>query len=109
MMKMRLWKLKRKLQRFRHMRSGFIQLCIGISVIMMIIWTGNEAEAGQYFTDTYCGFYINDACDYDALAPTAEAIEQMPDYEESLSRLKEIENATIPVGCKTCESDRRRD
>ena len=42
---------EKKIQRFRHIRSGFIQLCIGISVMMMIIWTGNEAKAGHISAD----------------------------------------------------------
>ena len=91
---------EKKIQRFRHIRAGFIQLVIGISVIMMIIWTGNEVGAGQISPTIIAAFVLMMLAITDTLAPTAEAIEQMPIYEESLRRLNEIENATIPVGTK---------
>ena len=91
---------EKKLQRFRHIRSGVIQLVIGISVIMMIIWTGNIAGTGQISPTIIAAFVLMMLSITDTLAPTAEAIEEMPIYEESLNRLNEIENATIPVGAK---------
>lgn len=91
---------EKKLQRFRHIRSGIIQFFVGISVIMMIIWTGNEASAGQISPTIIAAFVLMMLAITDTLAPTAEAVENMPIYEESLNRLNEIENATIPVGTK---------
>ena len=91
---------EKKIQRFRHIRGGLIQLVIGISVIMMIIWTGNVAGTGQISPTIIAAFVLMMLSITDALAPTAEAIEEMPIYEESLSRLNEIENATIPVGSR---------
>ena len=93
-----LMETEKKIQRFRHMRSGFIQLVIGVSVILMIIWTGNEAEAGRISPTVIAAFTLMMLSITDALAPTSEAIEHIPTYEESLSRLEKIENAAIPVG-----------
>ena len=89
---------ERKLQGFRHLRAGTIQLFIGISVIMMIIWTGNEASTGQISATVIAAFVLMMLSITDTLAPTAEAIEEIPIYEESLNRLNAIENAKIPVG-----------
>lgn len=85
--------IEKKMKFWQHIRSGFIQLFIGIAVIMMIIWTGNEAGTGQIEPTVIAAFTLMMLAITDALSPTSEAIEQMPAYEESLRRLDEIENS----------------
>lgn len=92
-----LLEIEKKMKRWQHLRSGVIQLCIGIAVIMMIIWSGNQAEIGQIEPTVIAAFTLMMLAITDALSPTSEAIEQMPAYEESFQRLNEIENAEIPV------------
>ncbi|WP_438311903.1 thiol reductant ABC exporter subunit CydC [Sporosarcina sp. FA9] len=88
-------KTEKKIQGFRHIRSGFIQLIIGGSVVLMIIWTGNEASTGNISPTLIAAFTLMMLSITDALAPSSEAIEQIPTYEESLSRLKKIEDVVI--------------
>lgn len=86
-----LLEIEEKMKRWQHIRSGVIQLCIGIAVIMMIVWTGNQAGIEQIEPTVIAAFTLMMLAITDALSPTAEAIEEIPAYEESLRRLTEIE------------------
>lgn len=92
-----LLEIERKMKQWQHIRSGVIQLCIGIAVIMMIIWTGNQAGVEQIEPTVIAAFTLMMLAITDALSPTSEAVEQMPAYEESFRRLNEIEDVDIPV------------
>ena len=92
-----LLELEKKMKQWQHIRSGAIQLCIGIAVIMMIIWTGNQAETGQIEPTVIAAFTLMMLAITDALSPTSEALEQIPAYEESYRRLNEIEHVETPV------------
>ena len=93
--------IEKKMKHWQHMRSGIIQLFIGIAVIMMLIWTGNQAGTGQIEPTVIAAFTLMMLAITDALSPTSEAIEQIPAFEESLRRLDEIENAEQPVSVQT--------
>lgn len=86
---------EKHIQRFQHLRSGFIQLTIGISVIIMIIWTGNEVGEGHLTATLIAAFVLMMLAVTDAIAPTSEAVEQISTYEESLSRLNALEQAPM--------------
>ena len=92
-----LLEIEKKMKQWQHIRSGVIQLCIGIAVIMMIIWTGNQAGGEQIEPTVIAAFTLMMLAITDALSPTSEAVEQMPAYEESFRRLNEIENMDTPV------------
>ncbi|WP_172371897.1 thiol reductant ABC exporter subunit CydC [Sporosarcina jiandibaonis] len=88
---------EKKLKRWQHIRSGMIQFCIGIAVMIMISWTGNQVNAGQLEPTLIAAFTLMMLAITDALSPTSEAVERLPAYEDSLRRLTEIENAEIPA------------
>ncbi|MBO1911018.1 hypothetical protein J4G37_40285, partial [Microvirga sp. 3-52] len=88
---------EKKLKRWQHIRSGMIQFFIGVAVIMMISWTGNQMNAQQLEPTLIAAFTLMMLAITDALSPTSEAIERVPAYEDSLRRLTEIEHAEIPA------------
>lgn len=87
--------IEKKLKNWQHIRSGMIQLCIGLAVIMMIIWSGKQAEIGVIEPTIIAAFALMMLAITDALSPTSEAVEQLPAYEESFRRLNEIESQQI--------------
>jgi ATP-binding cassette subfamily C protein CydC len=88
---------EKKLKRWQHIRSGMIQFCIGIAVMMMISWTGNQMNAEQLEPTLIAAFTLMMLAITDALSPTSEAVERLPAYDDSLRRLTEIEDAKIPA------------
>ncbi len=86
-----------KVKRWQHIRSGIIQLFIGIAVIMMIVWSGTQVDVGNIEPTIIAAFALMMLAITDALSPTSEAIEEMPIYEESLHRLTEIETQETPI------------
>lgn len=88
----KLVEIEKKMRRWQHLRSGVVQLVIGIAVMAMIVWAGNQAGAGQIEPTLIAAFSLMMLAITDALSPTSEAIERIPAYEESLRRLHEVEN-----------------
>lgn len=92
--------IERNMKRFQHGRNLFIQLCIGISFMMMIVWAGRSAQLGIIEPTLIAAFVLMMLAITDALAPTSEAIEQLPTYDVSLTRVSATESAVVPVGGK---------
>lgn len=91
---------ERNLKRFQRARNLFIQFCIGIAFMMMIVWAGHSAQSGLIEPTLIAAFVLMMLAITDALAPTSEAIEQLSTYDVSLTRVAEAESAVVPVGGK---------
>lgn len=92
--------IEKNMKRWQHIRSVVIQLIVGLVVVMMIIWTGNETASGTIAPTVIAAFVLMMLAISDALTPISEAVEQIPTYEESFMRVAATENKLVPVGHK---------
>lgn len=86
-----LLKRKKRMKRWNHIRDSIIQLVVGIVVISMIIWTGNEAASEQIAPTVIAAFVLMTLSVTNALIPLSDAIDRIPSYVESAHRLNQVE------------------
>ncbi|WP_242214294.1 thiol reductant ABC exporter subunit CydC [Bacillus cereus group sp. BfR-BA-01383] len=87
-----LLKTEKRVKRWYHIRDSIIQLVVGIVVISMIIWTGNEAASEQIAPTVIAAFVLMTLSVTNALIPVSDAIDRIPSYVESSHRLNSIES-----------------
>lgn len=78
---------ERKLRAWSRWRMLIGQLVVGIVVVSMLYWSGNQAAAGQIDITLIAAFTLVVFPIADAFLPVSEAIERIPGYQESLNRL----------------------
>lgn len=86
-----LLKTEKRMKRWNHIRDSIIQLVVGIVVISMIIWTGNEAASEQIAPTVIAAFVLMTLSVTNALIPLSDAIDRIPSYVESAHRLNQVE------------------
>ncbi|UTM19561.1 thiol reductant ABC exporter subunit CydC [Bacillus paranthracis] len=86
-----LFKTEKRMKRWNHIRDSIIQLVVGIVVISMIIWTGNEAASEQIAPTVIAAFVLMTLSVTNALIPLSDAIDRIPSYVESAHRLNQVE------------------
>ncbi|WP_242302667.1 thiol reductant ABC exporter subunit CydC [Bacillus cereus group sp. BfR-BA-01361] len=86
-----LLKTEKRMKRWNHIRDIIIQLVVGIVVISMIIWTGNEAASEQIAPTVIAAFVLMTLSVTNALIPLSDAIDRIPSYVESAHRLNQVE------------------
>ncbi|MDA1915786.1 thiol reductant ABC exporter subunit CydC [Bacillus cereus group sp. BcHK140] len=86
-----LLKTEKRMKRWNHIRDSIIQLVVGIVVISMIIWTGNEAASEQMAPTVIAAFVLMTLSVTNALIPLSDAIDRIPSYVESAHRLNQVE------------------
>lgn len=86
-----LLKTEKRMKRWNHIRDSIIQLVVGIVVILMIIWTGNEAASEQIAPTVIAAFVLMTLSVTNALIPLSDAIDRIPSYVESAHRLNQVE------------------
>lgn len=96
----KLRRTEKKMRQWQHIRDGILQLFVGIAVMMMIVWTGQQTETAQIAPTVIAAFVLMLFSVTDALTPTSEAMERIPSYQEALQRVTAIEQAKIPIGEK---------
>ena len=89
-------KSEKKIKRWHHIRDGIIHLIVGIVVISMIIWTGNQAGSEQIAPTVIAAFILMTLSITNALIPVSDAIDRIPSYIESAQRLNGVENDMAP-------------
>ncbi|MEN1937379.1 thiol reductant ABC exporter subunit CydC [Paenibacillus sp. 102] len=89
-------KIEKKMKRWHHIRDGIIHLIVGMVVIFMIIWTGNQAESGQIAPTVIAAFILMTLSITNVLIPVSDAIDRIPSYIESARRLTGVENGMAP-------------
>ncbi|MHA4043170.1 thiol reductant ABC exporter subunit CydC [Bacillus cereus] len=90
-----LLKIEKRVKRWYHIRDSIIQLVVGIVVISMIIWTGNEAASEQIAPTVIAAFVLMTLSVTNALIPIADAIDRIPSYVESTHRLNDVESDSV--------------
>ncbi|RGO20296.1 thiol reductant ABC exporter subunit CydC [Bacillus cereus] len=90
-----LLKTEKRMKRWNHIRDSIIQLVVGIVVISMIIWTGNEAASEQIAPTVIAAFILMTLSVTNALIPLSDAIDRIPSYVESAHRLNQVEGNGI--------------
>lgn len=87
----KLHKAESGLKRWNHMRDAALHVVVGIVVISMLVWTGNQVGGGQFSATIIAAFVLMTLSITDSLVPVSEAIESLPAYEDSLKRVSETE------------------
>ncbi|PGT19985.1 thiol reductant ABC exporter subunit CydC [Bacillus cereus] len=90
-----LLKTEQRVKSWYHIRDSIIQLVVGIVVISMIIWTGNEAASGQIAPTVIAAFVLMTLSVTNALIPVSDAIDRIPSYVESFHRLNSVESENV--------------
>ncbi|HFJ9479404.1 TPA: thiol reductant ABC exporter subunit CydC [Bacillus cereus] len=90
-----LLKIEKRVKRWYHIRDSIIQLVVGIVVISMIIWTGNEAASEQIAPTVIAAFVLMTLSVTNALIPIVDAIDRIPSYVESIHRLNGVESNSV--------------
>lgn len=86
-----LLKIEKRMKRWNHIRDSIIQLVVGIVVISMIVWTGNEAASELIAPTVIAAFVLMTLSVTNALIPLSDAIDRIPSYVESAHRLNQVE------------------
>ncbi|MBG9584516.1 ABC transporter ATP-binding protein [Bacillus thuringiensis] len=86
-----LLKIEKRMKRWNHIRDSIIQLVVGIVVISMIVWTGNEAASELIAPTVIAAFVLMMLSVTNALIPLSDAIDRIPSYVESAHRLNQVE------------------
>lgn len=92
--------IDRRIKQRRRLLGGVNQLASGLTVVMMIVWTGGEAESGQLAPTLIAAFVLMSLSVADALIPVTEAAERLPVYRDSLHRLRRVQQ----TACKTAKT-----
>ncbi|EJQ52577.1 thiol reductant ABC exporter, CydC subunit [Bacillus cereus BAG6X1-2] len=87
-----LLKREKKVKRWYHIRDSIIHLIVGIVVISMILWTGNQSASEQIAPTVIAAFVLMTLSVTNVLIPVSDAIDRIPSYVESVHRLNGVES-----------------
>lgn len=96
---------ERKLRAWSRWRGWIGQLVVGLAVVSMSWWAGGQADAGAINVTLIAAFVLVILPISDAFLPVSEAIERIPQYNESLDRLGRIAANSGTVHHHTEDSD----
>lgn len=83
--------IRRKLRRWTRWRDLMAQCIIGLLVVSVTLWAGNAASVGQLPAVMIAAFVLVLFPLTETLLPVGDAMEHLPQYRESLDRLKQLE------------------
>jgi len=90
--------VRRKLRRWTRWRDLMAQCVIGLLVVSVTLWAGNAASIGQLPAVMIAAFVLVLFPLTETLLPVGDAVEHLPQYRESLDRLKQLEGKEhLPV------------
>ncbi|GAS84387.1 thiol reductant ABC exporter subunit CydC [Paenibacillus amylolyticus] len=90
--------VRRKLRRWTRWRDLMAQCVIGLLVVLVTLWAGNAASVGQLPAVMIAAFVLVLFPLTETLLPVGDAVEHLPQYRESLDRLKQLEGKEhLPV------------
>ncbi|WP_340014855.1 thiol reductant ABC exporter subunit CydC [Paenibacillus sp. FSL K6-1318] len=90
--------VRRKLRRWTRWRDLMAQCVIGLLVASVTCWAGNAASIGQLPAVMIAAFVLVLFPLTETLLPVGDAVEHLPQYRESLDRLKQLEGKEhLPV------------
>ncbi|WP_442602312.1 thiol reductant ABC exporter subunit CydC [Paenibacillus sp. KN14-4R] len=88
-------KVERSLSSWGRWRNMIAQGVVGLIVVTLIYWTGQQYADGKMAVTFIAAFVLVTFPIMDAFIPISEAIEKIPQYQDSLTRLNAINE---PVG-----------
>ncbi|WP_339298454.1 thiol reductant ABC exporter subunit CydC [Paenibacillus sp. FSL R5-0623] len=83
--------VRRKLRRWTRWRDLMAQCVIGLLVVSVTLWAGNATAIGQLPAVMIAAFVLVLFPLTETLVPVGDAVEHLPQYRESLDRLKQLE------------------
>src|SRR5699024_272546 len=84
-----------KLRYRRHVRDGILRLLVGLIIIAMMIWTDYQTGQRAFSPTIIAAFVLMTFSIMDALLPVSDAIEQVPSYSDSITRIQKIEQQQV--------------
>src|SRR5690625_2559142 len=88
--------IDRQINRSKHIRDALIQLVIGLAVIAVMIWANIQAELDIFSPTVIAAFVLMMFAIGDALLLIPEAIQPITLYDDSIKRIKQVENEDLP-------------
>lgn len=87
--------LEKKIAQFNRWRDLFFQMAIAFVVVLMIVFAYNNVEAGVFGHIWIAAFVLVVFPLMEAFTPISEAVTHLPNYDQSLQRLENIEKSSI--------------
>lgn len=84
-------KVEKKLDHWNHARTFQLQVFAGLILITVGIWAGFQVVEGEILPAYIASFTLVTLPILEGLIPVSNAIEKIPAYEESLTRLEKID------------------
>ena len=88
--------LERDLRRWERVRTLVAQSVAGVAVILMVYWAGQQSAAGELAPTWIAAFALTVFPLMDVFLPLSEALEKIPQYEDSLDRIQRMEFSEAP-------------
>lgn len=89
-------RLERGLGRFARWRMFCAQTIVGILVVSIAYWSGQQAADGHIAVTLIAAFTLVVFPLMDAFLPVSEAIEKIPQYQDSVERLNKMQVSGLP-------------
>ncbi|MGE7055258.1 amino acid ABC transporter ATP-binding/permease protein, partial [Paenibacillus glucanolyticus] len=83
----------RSLKRWSRLRGWIGQCIVAVTVVSMVYWSGRQYADGSMDVTLIAAFVLVVFPLMDAFLPVSEAVERIPQYGQSVARLKGIESA----------------
>lgn len=90
--------VRRRLRQWTRWRDLLAQCVIGLMVVSVTLWAGSAVSAGQLPAVMIAAFVLVLFPLTEALLPVGDAVEQIPQYRESLERLQRLEGKEHQAG-----------
>ncbi|WP_314588960.1 thiol reductant ABC exporter subunit CydC [Paenibacillus terrigena] len=90
--------IERSLSRLARVRMFIAQCIVGLAVVSMAYWSGQQAADGSFAVTLIAAFTLVVFPLMDAFLPVSEAIEKIPQYRDSLARLNEMRDGEGDLG-----------
>lgn len=87
--------LEQEVERFNRWRDFLFQMAIALLAVLMIVFAYNNVEAGVFNHIWIAAFVLVVFPLMEAFTLISEAVTQLPNYDQSLKRLEEIEQSSI--------------
>ena len=91
----RVARIDRDLRMWARWRTLIAQSVVGLTVITMVYWAGGQAADGNMPAVMIAAFGLVVFPLMDAFLPVSEAVEKLPQYEDSLERLSSMGEAPV--------------
>jgi len=85
-------KTENNLRKWKHVRNALLRLIIGFVIVLMIIWADKQTGQRAFSPTVIAAFVLMTFSIMEALLPISDAVEHIPTYTDSLTRIQNIED-----------------